>query len=114
MFDRCRGLQDWAKILKAWPKPAILCLTSLAFLAVDLAGLAAMVLVGPEGAFRLILQKLYVATIAPVHVLRIIPVLEFLGVIPCFGNSIIGSFNGLRDAAGTYARNFRTGIMRNT
>ena len=77
---------------------AILCLSLLAFLAADTAWLAAMILVRPEGAFSLIMQKFHQASIAPVHILRIIPVVKFLGIFP-FRNSIIYSFDGFRNAA---------------
>jgi len=56
-----------------------------------------------EGAFRLILEKLHVASITPVHVLRIIPVLEFPCVVPCLSYSIISSFERFRNAPGTNA-----------
>src|SRR5688572_22938619 len=74
------------------------------FLAVDLAGLAAMVPVGTKGAFRLIFHGLHVTSIAAVHVLRIIPVVEFLGFVACFRNSVIDSFGKFRNAAGAHAR----------
>ena len=69
----------------------------------DRARLTAMVFVWPEGAFRLIFHKLHIASIAPVHVLRIIPVLKFRSVIPSFRNRIICAFDWFRNTAGTYA-----------
>ena len=69
----------------------------------DSARLATVVFVWPEGTFRLILHNFDIASIAPVHILRIILILKFLGVIHFFGMSIICSFEWFGNTAWTYA-----------
>ncbi len=74
-------------------------LTLLAFQAVDPARLTTVVHIRPECAFRLILQQLHIASIAPVHILRVIAILELLGTSGLFRTGVIRPFDRFRETA---------------